>query len=209
MKTLTNKVTESMRRRAVYSLSKQPISLETIFENKEIPLLLYPRDEARALRKAVFVTEKYIIKKKIDTDTLFGKEVASKFFTGWTCRALVDVAVNTVLGFYGISGGLQLDYKQLAYKIMGIVKNYHVQEWVKRISSALEDWMQKHDANEEVLRAVTLASAKITAEFYYGDRWSGVEHFNRKRRIRREEEKVLEETAELESGEKEVGSSEA
>jgi len=200
VKITTNKVSDNLRRKMVYQLAKQPISLDSIFEDREIPLLFYPRDEGRALRKAVYVTEKYIVKRKIDTDSLLGKETASRMLTGWTCRALIDEAVNTVLGFYGISGGVQLEYKLFAYRIMKIVKNYHVQEWVKRISSALEDWMRKHKVNEDALRAVALASAKITAEFYYGDRWSGVEHFERKRPIRKEQEEIAELKGEGEEG---------
>ena len=206
---LTNKVSENMRRKAIYDLAKQPITLDSILEDKEIPLLFYPRDESRALRKAVYITEKYLVKRKIDTNTLLGRETASKMFTGWTCRALVDEAVNTVLAFYGISGGLQLDYKQFAYKIMRIVKDYHIQEWVDRISSTLEDWMKKHKVNEEALRAVTLASAKITAEFYHGNRWKEIKYLKRERPIKKEQKEISEGTAESEREGREVGDEEA
>jgi len=175
---------ESVRGRIIFGLATQPINLRTILENKEISWFFYPRMERRALRRALFRAEKYLVKRRINVESALGKEVADRMVEAWGCRCLIDEALSTVLGFYEISGGAQLDYRTFSYKIMRIVKEYHIKEWVRRILDAIKYWKGRYKVNRDALHAVALATAKITAEYYHGNRWHGFRYMRLERPVK-------------------------
>jgi len=189
---------ETLRAKIIFGLASEPIDLKTIIDNKEIGWFFYPRDEERAIRRALFRAEKWLVKRKIDVESPLGKEIADQMVESWGCRSLVDVVVNTVLGHYGISGGVQLDYKKLAYKVMKIVKDYHIKEWAKRILDALDDWKRKYKVDEDALQSVALATAKVTAEYFHGSRWHGFRHMRLPRPAKEKVKEPIEEKGEVE-----------
>jgi hypothetical protein len=172
----TDVPSESLREKIMSSLATQTIDLKQIMDNKEISWFFYEGYEGRALKKALFTAEKYLIKRKIDDKSPLGKEVADRIVDAWGCRCLVDEAMSTVLGHYGISCSNQLVYRTFAYKIMRIVKDYHLKEWESRILDALNEWKRKHKVDEKVLHTVALATAKITAEYFHGSRWKDMRY---------------------------------
>jgi len=199
---VSSRENESLRTKTIFGLSSQPINLETILNNREISWFFYPRDEERAIRRGLFRAEKWLVKRGINVETPLGKEIADQIVESWGCRSLVDEVVNTVLGHYGISGGVQLDYKKLAYRIMKIIKDYHIKEWAKRISVALDDWKRKYKVDENALQSVALATAKVTAEYFHGSRWHGFRYMRLPRPTKEKVKEVGERITELEGEEK-------
>lgn len=201
---VTNKKTdvpsESPREKIISDLATQTIDLKLIMDNKEINWFFYEGYEGRALKKALYTAEKYLIKRKIDDKSPLGKEVADRIVDAWGCRCLVDEAMSTVLGHYGISCSDQLVYRTFAYKIMRIVKDYHLKEWEKRILDALDEWKRKHRVDERVLHTVALTTAKITAEYFHGSRWKDMRYMRLPRPIE-EETKVPEDKSVITEGE--------
>jgi hypothetical protein len=203
-KTTTDNV--ALRDRTIVGLSSQQIDLKQILDNREIIWLFYEGYEERALKNALYRAEKYLLKRKIDDKSPLGKELSERIVETAGCRSLVDEALSTVLGHFGVLSVDQMTYRTFAYKIMRIVKDYHILEWESRILDALDDWKRKHKVDEKVLHAVALATAKVTAEYYHGSRWRGMRFMRLPKPVEGEAKIPVEKNVVVEGGVERSGS---
>jgi len=139
-------------------LASKPLTLEEIMDEAGVDVLVSATDVVRAERDSAYRFKKWVLKRGRG----LSEDIRERTAAGFRLRAYVDEAMRTVLGYYGVAGPLFVNYASLGYRVMRIVKGSDPRIWVKKIGDEIKTWELKWGLKGEILKAVALASAKVT-----------------------------------------------
>jgi len=144
----------------INDLSTKEITIEEILKADDVLYLLKPYTLRIISQDANWRYRKWVAKR--------GKNLPdgakSRTQKGFFVRRVIEEVVKQIIGYYGITGGIQIYYLCLAGQITKRIKTKPLTRWVNIIKERIKYWVEFRGCEPKVAHAVALATAKA---FYY------------------------------------------
>ena len=164
---------------AIKYLEEASLSIEEIRTERPIEVLLDSFARERALKSAEDRFVKWYSKRGKDCS----EPVLRKASYGFIRKTMLEELYRIILGYWGIAGGLTLDYTSLGYKVS---KQYHKNRG-NALLNVVKGLIEMHNVrfrlDETKLKTIALATIKL-------ERWLEKEYSNVVFKVE-EEKKVL------------------
>jgi nucleoside-triphosphatase THEP1 len=122
----------------------------------------------KAQEEANYKWQKYLAKRGKELQKRELPDFSNRYVSYYVHRYIVDDVLRYILGYFGIGGGQVVDYFDLAYSIFSTMKNKRPSQWVNEIKNKIKIWVEIKGKNEEVVKAVAMASARLSYSLLYG-----------------------------------------
>jgi len=143
-------------------IENMKLDIGELYTYEPIQFLVSERVQNVVLKRATRRYEKYIAKIRRRRKEEPPLEMKANLSYAFLKKALLEELLRIVLGWYGITGGIFLNYSNFANRIAKICEKTHGKALLDKIEREMKDWIEKYNLNLNLSKIIALVSVKTT-----------------------------------------------